>query len=108
MLRAAVIQLNTRNDKAANLVAIEAAVRDCVKRERPDWVQLPEHCEWLGGSGGAPAVAEPYRDGDTWTLLSRLSRESRFQRDRLQRQTHLTREHEISISSYALVGRPDA
>lgn len=75
MLRAAVIQLNTRNDKAANLVAIEAAVRDCVKRERPDWVQLPEHCEWLGGSGGAPAVAEPYRDGDTWTLLSRLSRE---------------------------------
>jgi nitrilase len=38
-------------------------------------VQLPEHCEWLGGSGGAPAVAEPYRDGDTWTLLSRLSRE---------------------------------
>lgn len=75
MLRAAVIQLNTQNDKVANLAAIEAAIRDCVAKERPDWVQLPEHCEWLGGSGGAPAVAEAYRDGDTWTLLSRLSRE---------------------------------
>ncbi len=75
MLRAAVIQLNTQNDKLANLAAIETAVRDCVAKERPDWVQLPEHCEWLGGSGGAPAVAEPYRDGATWTLLSRLARE---------------------------------
>ncbi|EIZ77231.1 nitrilase/cyanide hydratase and apolipoprotein N-acyltransferase [Novosphingobium sp. Rr 2-17] len=75
MLRAAVIQLNTRSDKAANLAAIETAVRASVARDRPDWIQLPEHCEWLGGSSGAPAVAEPYRNGATWTLLSRLSRE---------------------------------
>ncbi|MFD2137901.1 hypothetical protein ACFSLT_26630 [Novosphingobium resinovorum] len=67
MLRAAVIQLNTRSDKAANLAAIEAAVRECVAKERPDWVQLPEHCEWLGGSAGAPpspsltAMATPGR-----------------------------------------------
>lgn len=75
MLRAAVIQLNTRSDKAANLAAIEAAVRTSVERDRPDWVQLPEHCEWLGGSAGAPAVAEPYQGGATWALLSRLARE---------------------------------
>jgi len=75
MLRAAVIQLNTKNDKAANLADIEAAVRASVERDRPDWVQLPEHCEWLGGSAGAPAVAEPYRDGPTWSLLSGLARE---------------------------------
>ena len=75
MLRAAVIQLNTQNEKTANLAAIEAAVRASAARDRPDWIQLPEHCEWLGGSAGAPAVAEPYRDGATWTLLSRLARE---------------------------------
>lgn len=75
MLRAAVIQLNTQADKAANLAAIEAAIRASVAADRPDWVQLPEHCEWLGGSSGAPAVAEPYRDGPTYALLSRLARE---------------------------------
>jgi len=75
MLRASVIQLNTQNDKTANLAAIEAAVRASVARDPPDWIQLPEHCEWLGGSSGAPAVAEPSRDGATWTLLSRLARE---------------------------------
>ncbi|MBT0670956.1 carbon-nitrogen hydrolase family protein [Novosphingobium profundi] len=75
MLRAAVIQLNTQNDKQANLAAIEAQIRACVARERPDWIQLPEHAEWLGGSSGAPAVAEPFKDGPTYALLSRLAAE---------------------------------
>nr|WP_288498667.1 Mks condensin complex protein MksB [uncultured Pseudomonas sp.] len=63
---------------------------------------LPDLMTWL---------LEQEPEGATDELLywfSRLSREGRFQRDRLERQTYLTREHEISISSYALVGRPSA
>ena len=62
---------------------------------------LPDLMTWL---------LEQEPEGATDELLywfSRLSREGRFQRDRLERQTYLTREHEISISSYALVGRPN-
>ncbi|HZU63857.1 MAG TPA: carbon-nitrogen hydrolase family protein, partial [Novosphingobium sp.] len=64
-------------DKPANLAAIEAAIADAVMRDRPDWLQLPEHCEWLGGSGGAPAVAEAATGGPTWQLLSQAARRHR-------------------------------
>jgi hypothetical protein len=37
--------------------------------------------------------------------FSRLSRESRFQRERLERKTYLTRKHELSLSSFALLGQ---
>lgn len=77
MLRASVIQLNTQSDKPANLAAIDRAVRASIAHDRPDWVQLPEHCEWLGGSSGAAAVAEPASGGPTWSLLSALAREHR-------------------------------
>ena len=77
MLRASVIQINSQADKSANLAAIAAAVRASIARDRSDWVQLPEHCEWLGGSSGAPSVAEPATGGATWSLLSSLAREHR-------------------------------
>ncbi|GAA0298375.1 carbon-nitrogen hydrolase family protein [Sphingomonas oligophenolica] len=74
MLKASVIQMNSQGDKAANLQSIATLVDDVVARERPDWILLPEHCEWLGGSSGAPGVAEPAMGGETWTLLSGLAR----------------------------------
>jgi hypothetical protein len=40
--------------------------------------------------------------------LSRPSRDARFQRERLQRRDYLTAEHQVSLSSFALVGRADA
>lgn len=77
MLKTAVIQLNSQGDKAANLRAIADLVGAAVERDRPDWLLLPEHCEWLGGSAGAPAVAEPRTGGDAYALLSRLARDHR-------------------------------
>ena len=61
---------------------------------------LPDLMHWL-------LQQEP--DGATDELLywfSRLSRDSRFRRERLQRRDYLTREHQISLSSYALAGQP--
>ncbi|MCY1365512.1 hypothetical protein D9M68_676940 [compost metagenome] len=61
---------------------------------------LPDLMVWL-------LAQEP--EGATDELLywfSRLSRDSRFQRERLERRDYLTREHQVSLSSYALVGRP--
>ena len=63
---------------------------------------LPDLMIWL---------LEQEPEGATDELLywfSRLSRDSRFQRERLERRDYLTREHQVSLSSFALVGRPDA
>ncbi|WP_443191796.1 Mks condensin complex protein MksB [Pseudomonas indica] len=61
---------------------------------------LPDLMVWL---------LEQEPDGATDELLywfSRLSRDGRFQRERLERRDYFTREHQVSLSSYALVGRP--
>ena len=63
---------------------------------------LPDLMTWL-------VQQEP--DGATDELLywfSRLSRDNRFQRERLERSEYLTREHQLSLSSYALTGQPHA
>ena len=63
---------------------------------------LPDLMLWL---------LEQEPDGATDELLywfSRLSRDARFQRERLQRRDYLTREHQLSLSSYALLGAPHA
>jgi len=62
---------------------------------------LPDLMTWL---------LEQEPEGATDELLywfSRLSRDARFQRERLERRDYLTREHQLSLSSFALVGRPN-
>ena len=63
---------------------------------------LPDLMVWL---------LEQEPEGATDELLywfSRLSRDSRFQRDRLERRDYLTAEHQVSLSSYALIKSPTA
>lgn len=63
---------------------------------------LPDLMLWL---------LEQEPDGATDELLywfSRLSRDARFQRERLQRRDYLTREHQLSLNSFALLGSPHA
>ena len=65
-------------------------------------VPMPDLMLWL---------LEQEPEGATDELLywfSRLSRDSRFQRERLERSDYLTAEHRVSLSSYALVSRADA
>lgn len=65
---------------------------------------LPDLMTWL---------LEQEPEGATDELLywfSRLSRDSRFQRERLERRDYLTTEHQVSLSSFALLksGMPKA
>ena len=65
---------------------------------------LPDLMTWL---------LEQEPEGATDELLywfSRLSRDSRFQRERLERRDYLTTEHQVSLSSFALLksGMPTA
>lgn len=61
---------------------------------------LPDLMTWL---------LEQEADGATDELLywfSRLSRDPRFQRERLERRDYLTAEHQVSLSSFALLRSP--
>ena len=63
---------------------------------------LPDLMLWL---------LEQEPDGATDELLywfSRLSRDARFQRERLGRRDYLTAEHQLSLSSFALLSSPHA
>lgn len=72
-------------------------VREMLERCE-DALPLPDLMHWL-------LQQEP--DSATDELLywfSRLSRDARFQRERLERRDYLTREHRLSLSSFALMG----
>ncbi|WP_271409181.1 Mks condensin complex protein MksB [Pseudomonas sp. Q1-7] len=63
---------------------------------------LPDLMVWL---------LEQEPEGATDELLywfSRLSRDARFSRERLERRDYLTAEHQVSLSSYALIKSPTA
>lgn len=63
---------------------------------------MPDLMQWL---------LEQEPEGATDELLywfSRLARESRFARQRLERREYLTRQHRVSLSSYALTPRSEA
>lgn len=63
---------------------------------------LPDLMVWL---------LEQEPEGATDELLywfSRLSRDARFQRERLERRDYLTAEHQLSLSSFALLSSPHA
>lgn len=66
-----------------------------------DALPLPDLMVWL---------LEQEPEGATDELLywfSRLSREKRFSRERLDRQQYLTREHLVSLRSFALTSSRD-
>ncbi|MCU1717725.1 Mks condensin complex protein MksB [Pseudomonas sp. 5P_3.1_Bac2] len=97
-------------------------------RFEPKPAQFPKaHSSRKGGAPRAPRTARemierceqalPLPDLMIWLLeqepegatdellywFSRLSRDGRFQRERLERRDYLTREHQVSLSSYALI-----
>lgn len=79
-MRVSVIQMNSRDDKAANLAAAEELVRAAVREDRPDFVVLPEVWPLLGGDAAAKrAAAEPLGEqGEAWRLLRDLARGHRI------------------------------
>jgi nitrilase len=49
-MKIAVIQMNSLSDKAANLAEATRLIERAVGEEGPDWVILPEHFDWAGGT----------------------------------------------------------
>ena len=72
-MRAAVVQLNTQNDKAANFAAAERWVREAAS-QGAIWVGLPETFGWLGPEAERTANAEPLA-GETAARFSKLAKE---------------------------------
>lgn len=79
-MRVTVIQMNSRDDKAANLAAAERLVGEAVREDRPDLVVLPEVWTHLGGdAAGKRAAAEVLGEqGEAWRLLRDLARGHRI------------------------------
>jgi len=79
-MRVTVIQMNSRDDKAANLAAAEALVGEAVREDRPDLVVLPEVWPLMGGDEAAKrAAAEVLGEGgEAWRLLRDLARAHRI------------------------------
>ena len=51
-MKVALIQMNSGADKPANIAAARALIEQAAREERPDWICLPDVCDFLGGSRG--------------------------------------------------------
>ena len=50
-MKIALMQMNSVSDKAANIAQARDLITRAVDLEEPDWVCLPEHFDWSGGTG---------------------------------------------------------
>ena len=80
-MKISLIQMNSVDDKPANLAQAAALIEQAVAEDRPDWVLLPECFDFLGGSGDTKrAAAEVLPDGPAapcgpaYTLVRDLAR----------------------------------
>ena len=73
-MKAVQIQMNTQEDKAANLHAAETLITAAVATERPDLIVLPEYYASLSGNPvEQQASGEEFPDGDSYRLMSQLA-----------------------------------
>lgn len=79
-MRLSVVQMNSRDDKAANLAAAERLVGAAVREDRPDLVVLPEVWTCMGGGETAKRAAAERLDetGEAWRLMRDLARRHRI------------------------------
>ncbi len=74
-MKIALIQMNSTDDKAANLAQAEALIEDVMAHERPDWISLPEVFSFMGGTRADKiAAAETFPEGAAYTLMRDLAR----------------------------------
>jgi nitrilase len=73
-MRICVIQMNSVNDKAANLAQARRLVEQAVQDDRPDLLLLPEVWSFQGGSAEErEAAAEAIPGGEAYALLQGLA-----------------------------------
>jgi deaminated glutathione amidase len=73
-MKVALIQMNSQEDKGANLEQARRLIERAVAEERPDLVALPEVFTHLGTDADAKrAAAEPVPGGEAYSLLQELA-----------------------------------
>src|SRR6202167_359422 len=73
-MKVSLIQMNSINDKAANIAAAQALIERAVAEESPDWVLLPEQFDWAGGVKGDKARnAETLPGGPAYAMAQGLA-----------------------------------
>lgn len=74
-MKVSLVQLNSGQDKAANIAAACALVEQAVADERPDWVALPECFDFLGGHlADKQQAAEVLGGGPAYGAMQALAR----------------------------------
>ncbi len=78
-MKVSLVQMNSINDKAANIAAAKALIERAVKEEAPDWVLLPEQFDWAGGVKGDKARnAEVLPGGPAYRMAQELAAKHRI------------------------------
>jgi predicted amidohydrolase len=73
-VKVSLVQMNSINDKAANIAAARALIERAVAEESPDWVLLPEQFDWAGGAKGDKARnAETLPGGPAYAMAQELA-----------------------------------
>ena len=78
-MKVSLVQMNSINDKAANIAAAKALIERAVAEEAPDWVLLPEQFDWAGGVKGDKAKnAEVLPGGQAYSMAQELAAKHRI------------------------------
>jgi len=78
-MKVTLVQMNSVNDKTANLAAAKKLIEQAVEQERPDWICLPECFDFIGGArADKMAAAEDLPGGPAYALCQSLAREHRL------------------------------
>jgi nitrilase len=73
-MKIALMQMNSVSNKAANITQARDLITRAVDLEGPDWVCLPEHFDWSGGSSADKlANAEAHADGPAYAMAQELA-----------------------------------
>lgn len=73
-MKISLIQMNSLNDKAANIAAAKALIERAIADDGPDWILLPEQFDWAGGVKGDKARnAETLPGGPAYSMAQELA-----------------------------------
>lgn len=73
-MKVSLIQMNSQDDKSANLKTARTMVEKVVAEDQPDLIVLPEYYAFLDGSPAAMrASAETFPNGESYRLMSGLA-----------------------------------
>ncbi len=77
-MKVSLIQMNSQENKAANLVQAKSLIEQAVREDRPDLILLPEMFTCLAESRDAKRLAaETLPGGEAWTMLRDLAAQHR-------------------------------